>query len=121
MITELHDEVCTLYKELQHSHMERNYIIKTLEIIVPSRRDKYVRDSAMYLGLGASTELDKIIRRDDGDFCNLANFALSVLSLPHPNAECKRVFSKVNLLKTKIRAKLNTDAVNGALLVSECL
>lgn len=32
------------------------------------------------------------------EFEELASFALSVLSLPHSNAECERVFSQVNLV-----------------------
>ena len=51
----------------------------------------------------------------------MANFALCVLSLPHSNAECERVFSKINLYKIKLRNKLKTDTVNGALLSSECI
>lgn len=40
---------------------------------------------------------------------------MSVLSLPHANADCERCFSTVNCLKTKLRNKLNTDTVNGIL------
>ncbi|XP_050063107.1 uncharacterized protein LOC114121778 [Aphis gossypii] len=50
-----------------------------------------------------------------GDYGELADFALSVLSLPHANADCERVFSTVNCMKTKLRNKLNTDTINGAL------
>lgn len=61
------------------------------------------------------------IFQSDSNFLELSDFALSVLSLPHSNSECERVFSKVNLFKTKIRSKLKTDTVNGALLSSECI
>ena len=54
-------------------------------------------------------------------FLDLANFALAALSLPHSNAECERVFSKVNLFKTKQRNKLKTKTVNGALLSAGCI
>jgi len=50
-----------------------------------------------------------------GDYDELADFALSVLSLPHANADCERVFSTVNCMKTKLRNRLNTDTINGAL------
>ncbi|KAF0712323.1 Uncharacterized protein FWK35_00031879 [Aphis craccivora] len=50
-----------------------------------------------------------------GDYGELADFALSVLSLPHANADCERVFSTVNCMKTKLRNRLNTDTINGAL------
>lgn len=48
-------------------------------------------------------------------FDDLADFALSVLSLPHANADCERVFSSINCIKTKLRNKLNTETINGAL------
>lgn len=50
-----------------------------------------------------------------GDLNELTDFALSVLSLPHSNADCERVFSTVNCIKTKQRNRLNTDTINGAL------
>ncbi|XP_050066483.1 uncharacterized protein LOC126555629 [Aphis gossypii] len=45
----------------------------------------------------------------------LANYALIILSLPHSNANCERVFSSVNCLKTKLRSRLNTTTINGVL------
>jgi hypothetical protein len=39
-------------------------------------------------------------------FKNLCIFALGVLSLPHSNEECERTFSKINLIKTKLRNRL---------------
>lgn len=53
--------------------------------------------------------------KDLGDFNEVADFALSVLSLPHSNADCERVFSTVNCMKTKLRNRLNTETINGAL------
>lgn len=57
------------------------------------------------------TEVDvfwyKISQLKDSEDCNkyveLPNFALAVLCIPHANADCKRVFSKYNLVKTKTR------------------
>lgn len=45
----------------------------------------------------------------------MANYALIILSLPHSNANCERVFSSVNCLKTKLRSRLNTTTINGVL------
>ncbi|KAL1492463.1 hypothetical protein ABEB36_010715 [Hypothenemus hampei] len=56
---------------------------------------------------------------ENSPFINLSNFALSVLSIPHSNAECERVFSKVNLLKTKTRNKLSTTTVNGSFVETD--
>lgn len=49
------------------------------------------------------------------NFSELTKFALDVLSLPHSNADCERVFSAVNCMKTKIRNRLSTETINGAL------
>lgn len=76
------------------------------------------------LNINETMHADKFwvnIFQRDTNFLELSDFALSVLSLPHSNAECERVFSKINLFKTKIRCKLNTDTVNGALLSAECV
>lgn len=45
----------------------------------------------------------------------LSNFALNVLSLPHSSANAERVFSQVNLLKTKQRNSLSTNTIVGLL------
>ena len=47
--------------------------------------------------------------------------ALATLFFLHSNAECEKVFSKVNLFKTKPRNKLKTKTVNGALLSASCI
>lgn len=49
------------------------------------------------------------------NFSELTKFALDILSLPHSNSDCERVFSAVNCMKTKIRNRLNTETINGAL------
>lgn len=45
-------------------------------------------------------------------FQDLAVFALNLLSLPWSNAEVERVFSQVNLVKTKLRNRLHIDTLN---------
>lgn len=54
-------------------------------------------------------------------FKNVSNFCVTILSIPHSNATCERIFSKVNLTKTKTRNKLITNTVNGILLSSQCI
>ncbi|KAL7632733.1 UNVERIFIED_CONTAM: hypothetical protein RMT77_001057 [Armadillidium vulgare] len=51
----------------------------------------------------------------------LPRFALSILTLPHANADCERTFSKLNLTKTKVRNLLGTNSVKGSLLTSQCV
>ncbi|GBP33090.1 Zinc finger protein 862 [Eumeta japonica] len=52
-------------------------------------------------------------------FKKLSKFALDVISLPHANADCERLFSQVNLIKTKKRNKSVTPTVNGILLAKQ--
>jgi len=54
-------------------------------------------------------------------FTNLSEFILTILSLPQSNCACERLFSKVNLIKTKLRNKLMTDTLNGLINSSECI
>lgn len=46
---------------------------------------------------------------------------LAILSLPHSNAECERVFSRVNDIKTKKRNKLLTKSIKGNLLSQQAI
>ncbi|KAL5245825.1 hypothetical protein ACI65C_013233 [Semiaphis heraclei] len=58
---------------------------------------------------------------ETGQFIDLAEFALAVLCLPHSNASCERVFSKINCIKTKSRNRLITSTVSATVITSECL
>lgn len=59
--------------------------------------------------------------QSEGDFLfkNVSTFVLQILSLPHSSVDCERIFSKVNLTKTKVRNKLQTPALNGLLLSNQ--
>lgn len=61
------------------------------------------------------------LKNSNGDtiFEDVASFVLNILSLPHSNAACERVFSQVNLVKTKQRNKLITNTINGNLLTNQ--
>lgn len=48
-------------------------------------------------------------------FPNLAEFMISLLSLPHSSAAAERVFSAVNRMKTKTRNRLSTNTIVGLL------
>lgn len=50
-------------------------------------------------------------------FFELVEFALIILSLPWSNAEVERVFSQVNLVKTKTRNRLHDETLNAILAV----
>ena len=53
------------------------------------------------------------------EFEVLPTFALNVLSLPTSNADAERIFSKMNLIKTKIRNRLSTSTQAALATVSE--
>ncbi|CAH0719096.1 unnamed protein product, partial [Brenthis ino] len=61
----------------------------------------------------------KILHLSEPQFRNLAKFVLEVLSLPHANADSERIFSAVNLIKTKQRNRLLTSTINATLLAKQ--
>ncbi|CAD6208871.1 GSCOCG00010693001-RA-CDS, partial [Cotesia congregata] len=50
-------------------------------------------------------------------FQELSDFAFSILLLPYSNAEVERVFSAINLVKTKLRNKMNSEITNALLTI----
>lgn len=54
-------------------------------------------------------------------FSNICNFVFNIMSLPHSSAAAERVFSRVNLIKTKSRNKLLPETCNDLLLSYELL
>lgn len=63
----------------------------------------------------------EVCKYRDASDCNpyqkRAEFALSVLVLPHSNAEVERVFSQLNIVKTKLRNRMTTKMVNAILTI----
>lgn len=83
-----------------------------------------VRSRVVACHFDVTIENNVNVLKDGNDqylFKNLGQFCLDLLCLPHSNATCERIFSKYNLIKTKIRNKLKTDTVNGLLLSSQCV
>lgn len=50
-------------------------------------------------------------------FQDICHMALSVLSLPHSNAEVERLFSQINIVKNKLRNRLTSKTVSAVLAV----
>ncbi|XP_047523967.1 uncharacterized protein LOC125062236 [Pieris napi] len=48
-------------------------------------------------------------------FKNICSFVFKILSLPHSSANVERIFSSINLMKTKTRNKLSTESIVGLL------
>ncbi|CAG4966052.1 unnamed protein product [Parnassius apollo] len=53
------------------------------------------------------------------EFTVLAQFALDVLCIPYANADCERIFSKINLIKTKSRNRILTNTINNVVIASD--
>ena len=69
-----------------------------------------------WINVGTLTDIS-----GSNEFKEISKFALDVLALPHSSASCERVFSKINLTKTRVRNRLVTDTVNALLLSSQCV
>jgi len=54
---------------------------------------------------------------NENPFKSLASFAIMLLTLPISNAEVERLFSQLNLIKTKIRNKLSVTTTNSILRI----
>ncbi|CAN8007314.1 unnamed protein product [Ixodes pacificus] len=50
-------------------------------------------------------------------FLDLADFALATLVLPWSNAEVERVFSQMNIVKSKLRNRMSTEMMTAILTV----
>lgn len=63
------------------------------------------------------------LKDTDGNskYKELPKFMLGVLSLPHSNAECERIFSQVNDIKTKKRNKLLTQTIKGNIFTQQSI
>lgn len=64
--------------------------------------------------------------RDPADYSDrlyptLSKFVSAVLSLPHSSAAVERIFSSINLIKTKQRNRLKTNTIEGLLHTQELI
>nr|CAI5851669.1 unnamed protein product [Callosobruchus analis] len=63
----------------------------------------------------------KVLQYKDSDnvhvFKELAEFAFSILSLPYSNAEVERLFSMMNIVKSKLRNQLSLQSLNAILSI----
>lgn len=58
---------------------------------------------------------------NDAMFPLLTKFVKAMLSLPHSTAEVERIFSKLNLIKTKLRNRLNVSTCEAVILSKDLL
>lgn len=59
------------------------------------------------------------VNRHFEEYKSISQFSLNLLILPHSTADCERIFSQVNLIKTKIRNSLSNESINGTLLAKQ--
>lgn len=59
------------------------------------------------------------IKRVDGSFkySRLSKVMLSILTIPHSNAECERIFSQVRKTRTQFRSSLSNQTLENILVV----
>ena len=61
-------------------------------------------------------QVKKVKKGDDSPmFPLIGRFMTTLMCLPHSSAAVERIFSQINLLKTKMRNKMNTATLNGLL------
>ncbi|XP_045492339.1 uncharacterized protein LOC123691815 [Colias croceus] len=109
-------------------------LMKALPRIAPSNQHQIIDDEWRQLpsfelpeGIDVNDPVDifwaKLLELEEGDqgmtFKNISKFVLEVISLPHSNADSERIFSQVNLVKTKARNKMTVSTVNGVLLAKQ--
>ena len=58
---------------------------------------------------------------DEPMFPKLSKFAMKLLSLPHSTAAVERIFSSVNMVKTKARNRLTVNNLKGRLLSKQAV
>ncbi|KYN50039.1 hypothetical protein ALC62_00066 [Cyphomyrmex costatus] len=58
---------------------------------------------------------------NEQSYKEIGQFALDVLVLPHSSADCERIFSKINHIKTSSRNKFLSNTVQGLLAAAECI
>lgn len=71
----------------------------------------FVQDTEeFWKGIGKISQAD-----DTPAFPKLSKFVFETFSLQHSSANTERIFSEVNMVKTKLRNSLETDTLNGLL------
>lgn len=53
----------------------------------------------------------------ENPFSDLADLALTVLTLPHSNADVERIFSHMNIVKSKLRNRMSIKSLNALLTI----
>lgn len=58
---------------------------------------------------------------DKNPFQELCDLALTIISLPHSNAEIERIFSAMNITKSKLRNRMSLKSLNSILMIKYSL
>jgi len=54
---------------------------------------------------------------DENPYVNLCDLSITVLSLPHPSAHIEKVFSQMNIVKSKLRNRMGLETLNVVLRI----
>lgn len=101
------ESVADATDQLQQQWMEFQQYIIPAAICEEEREDVKWAKLSGEKGLGGGFLFDR-----------LAHFMLGLLSVPHSNAACERLFSQVRKNKTDFRGSMSTDTIN-ALMVAK--
>ena len=87
------------------------------------RRMAFIELPFTHDGMAVDEYWGKMATITDGaeqqQFASLSAFMKGLLALPHANADTERIFSQINLIKSKTRNKLKTQTVSALLATKE--
>jgi hypothetical protein len=122
-------QICDVTNRTRASTLDFNYFLQRFPCLIPRTCtvDQLEMEFATYQSLTSIKEMDRIdhtwkslgeLRDEAGElmFPNLSAVMLGILTIPHSNAQCERIFSCVRKNKTDQRACLGSETLD-ALMV----
>ena len=125
-----HAEVADVSVRIEKSFSDVNYFIKRFECLLPlpaestfdDEFNKLEEEFANFQVASLPSTIIQVERIDiqwkllSKDYPYLANVMLGVLTIPHSNAACERIFSIVRKNKTDFRASLGKETLQSLLI-----
>ncbi|KYQ47881.1 hypothetical protein ALC60_13090 [Trachymyrmex zeteki] len=101
----LYDRVCSVYKSIMECFLNGNYIKNIPINLIDFKNPRNFIESCKQINIKMGNNEMK--------FPKLSTFFITLHSLSHSSATVERIFSQINLCKTKIRNKLSTEILTG--------